>query len=195
MSSRIKLRFVSLMVVLAAVAAPSAQPTVRPYHAGKPPPRPAVGQTATGSGPQRYLVVLKPTVADPGAVAAAQANAYGAQVTHVYNSALKGYSATIPSDRVALLRANAQVRFLSPDRQMSASDQTVGTGVARVKAVSKPDKGAGVNVAVIDTGIDTSHPDLAANIAGGYNCSTGGKQSYTDGNGHGTHVAGIIAAL
>src|SRR5438105_969636 len=143
MSSTMKRRLGSLMVVLAAaaalMAAPSAQPTVRPYHAGKPPPRPAGGQTATGAVPERYLVVLKPTVADPGAVATAQANAYGAQVTHVYNSALKGYSATIPSDRVAQLRANAQVRFVAPDRQMSVSDQTVGTGVARVKAVSKPD--------------------------------------------------------
>src|SRR5438128_9565995 len=125
MSLTIKRRLVSVAVVFAAaaalVAAPSALPTVGSYHAaGKPPPRPAVGQTAAGSGPQRYLVVLKPTVADPGAVAAAQTSAYGAEVTHVYRSALKGYSATIPSDRVAALRANAQVRFVAPDRQMSA---------------------------------------------------------------------------
>ena len=64
----------------------------------------------------------------------------------------------------------------------------------RVKAVNKLDKGAGVNVAVIDTGIDLTHPDLAANIVGGTNCSQGGKRNYGDGNGHGTHVAGIIGA-
>jgi subtilisin family serine protease len=52
-----------------------------------------------------------------------------------------------------------------------------------------------VNVAVIDTGIDLTHPDLAANVAGGINCSNGRAKAYADGNGHGSHVAGVIAAL
>ncbi len=60
-------------------------------------------------------------------------------------------------------------------------------------------RGAGVNVAVLDTGIDTSHPDLQANIAGGYLAIHDGKYrrktSYSDDNGHGTHVAGIVAAV
>jgi len=51
-----------------------------------------------------------------------------------------------------------------------------------------------VKVGVIDTGIDLSHPDLKANIKGGYNAIYPWK-SPNDDNGHGTHVAGIIAAL
>jgi subtilisin family serine protease len=47
---------------------------------------------------------------------------------------------------------------------------------------------------VLDTGIDLSHPDLATNIKGGYNALNPLKQP-GDGNGHGTHVAGIIGAL
>jgi subtilisin family serine protease len=50
-----------------------------------------------------------------------------------------------------------------------------------------------VTVAVLDTGIDLGHPDLAQNIVGGFNAIAKG-QSYNDDNGHGTHIAGIIAA-
>jgi len=54
-------------------------------------------------------------------------------------------------------------------------------------------QGSGVTVAVLDTGIDLDHPDLLRNIAGGVNAISE-KQSYNDDNGHGTHIAGIIAA-
>jgi major intracellular serine protease len=56
--------------------------------------------------------------------------------------------------------------------------------------------GKGVVVAVIDTGCDTNHPDLKDRIIGGYNFTEeyGGDISiFEDTNGHGTHVAGIIA--
>jgi subtilisin len=150
---------------------------------------------AAEAGAKRYVVVLKENVADPGAVAARHSQAYGARVTHVYDHALKGYAATIPSGRIASLRGDDTVKFVSPDAEVSTVGQQLGTGVERVKATNKPNKGAGVNVAVIDTGIDLKHPDLAANIVGGTNCSQGGKRNYGDGNGHGTHVAGIIAAI
>jgi subtilisin len=53
--------------------------------------------------------------------------------------------------------------------------------------------GAGINVAVIDTGIDCGHPDLAPNCMYGVNYVSKGKDPF-DNHGHGTHVAGIIAA-
>lgn len=52
--------------------------------------------------------------------------------------------------------------------------------------------GSGVKVAVLDTGIDLDHPDLQANIKGGVN-TINPARSADDDNGHGTHVAGIIA--
>ncbi|MHB8125719.1 MAG: S8 family serine peptidase [Desulfitobacteriaceae bacterium] len=56
--------------------------------------------------------------------------------------------------------------------------------------------GKGITIAVIDTGIDLQHPDLADNIVPGYNALTGSAMhgANRDNNGHGTHVAGIAAA-
>ncbi len=54
--------------------------------------------------------------------------------------------------------------------------------------------GGGVRVAILDTGIDLDHPDLQANIKGGIN-TINPRKSPDDDNGHGTHVAGIIAAV
>lgn len=54
-------------------------------------------------------------------------------------------------------------------------------------------KGEGVVVAVLDTGCDVDHVDLKGQISGGYDF-TGSTLSWYDGNGHGTHCAGIIAA-
>jgi subtilisin len=51
-------------------------------------------------------------------------------------------------------------------------------------------------VAILDTGIDRHHPELKQQIVGGYNARAGERASnYQDDNGHGTHMAGIIAAM
>jgi subtilisin family serine protease len=69
-------------------------------------------------------------------------------------------------------------------------------GIARVNAPNAwaVTKGEGVKVAVIDTGIDCSHPDLKANCAGGYNALDSNKPPMDD-NEHGTHVSGTIAGV
>ena len=71
--------------------------------------------------------------------------------------------------------------------------QSLPTGINRINAEGLANTGAGVNVAVIDTGILSSHPDLSGKVVGGKNC-TRASGGYTDQNGHGTHVAGTIAA-
>lgn len=58
------------------------------------------------------------------------------------------------------------------------------------------EKGKGIVVCILDTGIDKNHPDLKDNIIGGMNFTNeGGADNWEDGNGHGTHVAGTIAAV
>jgi major intracellular serine protease len=58
------------------------------------------------------------------------------------------------------------------------------------------EKGSGIVVAVLDTGIDREHPDLKPNIIDGRNFTNEGNQdNYQDLNGHGTHCAGTIAGV
>jgi subtilisin family serine protease len=72
---------------------------------------------------------------------------------------------------------------LTADRQIRADQVWSKLGVT----------GTGVTVAVLDTGVDTDHPELADSIAGGWNFVSE-NSNYEDDLGHGTHVAGIITA-
>lgn len=71
------------------------------------------------------------------------------------------------------------------------SAQVVPAGVARVGVPTSISNGNGIGVAVLDTGVDLAHSDLAGTVDA-FNAF--GAQSCQDDEGHGTHVAGIIAA-
>jgi len=149
--------------------------------------------------PGHYIVQLVPgprASANVSAVASDLSRTYGLRVTHVYEYAITGFAARIPASRLARLQADPRVQSIEPDRVFTIQAQTMPTGINRVDGeLSSTISGNGsgsvnVDVAVLDTGIQTNHPDL--NVVGGRNCSTG--NSYNDGHGHGTHVAGTIAA-
>ena len=75
--------------------------------------------------------------------------------------------------------------------------QVVPWGVSRIGAVNTVYKGTGVRVCVVDTGVSKSHPDLR--VVGGENFVVQkgrvDPSAWDDDNGHGSHVAGTIAAL
>lgn len=156
--------------------------------------------------PGQYIVVFRDGV-DAENVADELVKAHGLGQLHTYKYAIGGFAAVIPGEKLNAVKNDPRVAFVSEDREVSAlgfaygkpgssstqPPQSLPTGVDRANAENKTNKGTGINVAVIDTGIDIKHPDLKDNIVGGKNCSTG--RSYSDGNGHGTHVAGTIAAL
>jgi subtilisin family serine protease len=62
-----------------------------------------------------------------------------------------------------------------------------------VDSVHLRTKGQGIKVAILDTGVDLDHPDLRGNVVLSKDFT--GKGTADDGNGHGTHVAGIVAAI
>lgn len=90
------------------------------------------------------------------------------------------------------------------DKEPSQPAQEIPWGIERINAtgawsVSDGFSGGVIEVAIIDTGIDRDHPDLKDNIAWGVSVLNGRistkPNSYQDRNGHGTHVAGTIAAI
>lgn len=140
-----------------------------------------------------YIVVFYDDERDVDGLADAHGRAYGASISHRYHSALKGYAATIPPARLDDVRRDPRVAFVSEDRPVTAVAQTLPTGIDRIDGDLSSHFSSNswnIAVAVIDTG-SGPHGDL--NIRGGRNCSTG--KSFSDGNGHGTHVAGTIGAI
>lgn len=83
-------------------------------------------------------------------------------------------------------------------KSIERTSNEIPYGVHQIKAPeiwARGEKGEGCVVCVLDTGIDTTHPDLADRIIGGKNFTSEGSESdFTDRNGHGTHVAGTIGA-
>jgi subtilisin len=159
----------------------------------------AIGSTGVFAGasleaaaePAVAIIVVGHRGVDSASLAREHAARHGAEVEHVYGAALAGYAARVPANRIADLRADGRVKFISEDRPVWAVDDHAGElpyGVDRIEGEGNTTSSTPA-VAVIDTG-SGPHSDL--NIAGGKNCSTG--KSYSDGNGHGTHVAGTIAA-
>lgn len=93
------------------------------------------------------------------------------------------------------LGASGALDNLAVENQPSALAETIPAGVAQIGAPKAWDcgMGHGIKVFVLDTGIDSDHPDLKDNFKGGISFVTS-ESSWKDFNGHGTHVAGTIAA-
>ncbi|MFL6001549.1 MAG: S8 family serine peptidase [Nocardioides sp.] len=156
--------------------------------------------SASSAAASPYIVVLNDG-ADARTVAAAQASRFGLEVGHVYTAALQGYSATMTPTVAAAIEASPGVRWVQEDTPVRVDAQTTPTGINRANADASPtaaingaDQRVNVDVAVIDTGADLTHPDLNIYGAGAKNCSIGAINA-NDMNGHGTHVSGTIGAI
>ncbi|WP_101297063.1 S8 family peptidase [Halegenticoccus soli] len=127
---------------------------------------------------------------------------------------------TFPSESCSMLSSRSDVRYVEPDGILEATGhgssgtQTIPWGVDRIDADEVHHDGytgRGADIAIIDTGIDSDHPDLQANLGAGnayVPCGTtvSGEpctqsngndclQPWDDDNDHGTHVAGTADAV
>ena len=114
-------------------------------------------------------------------------------------------AASLTAGDIAALKADPNVQSVEPDGicyALAAVEglpsplvETIPWGIDRIKAPQAWDitKGKGIKVAVVDTGIDYTHPDLSPNYRGGISFVPT-ETDPRDYNRHGTHVAGTIGA-
>ncbi|MBI2848379.1 MAG: S8 family peptidase [Chloroflexi bacterium] len=109
---------------------------------------------------------------------------------------INGALVIVPSRAKAALGVLPGVASVEEDSLVYALDELQdGWGVDRIdaeQAWAAGNTGDGIKVAIIDTGIDYNHPDIGG-IAGGWDWVNNDGDPMDD-NGHGTHVAGIVAA-
>ncbi len=116
---------------------------------------------------------------------------------------INGRSVRIPEARLEALKKNPNVLAVYEDEvvqilgkpvkpPVNQPAEVIPWGIKAINADQVTDQGAGIKVGILDTGIDSGHPDL--HVADGVNLISPFK-SYADDNGHGTHVAGTVAAL
>jgi subtilisin family serine protease len=154
----------------------------------------------------------------------AAVQAVGGRVKYVYD-VVPAIAAEVPDSMIRVLRGHRRVLYIEPDfpvyaaymmraealalrgvavgPRFSPGLEMLPWGIERIGApvvwlglgdTAPPNMGEGIKVGIIDTGIDYTHPDLADNYVLGYDFVNGDWDPMDD-NGHGTHVAGIIAAL
>ena len=161
---------------------------------------------------KRYIVTLREGASYRPAVSALAAGGGADRHAARELGIINGFSANLSDEEIAALRQSADVVSIEPviERHLLEIGRTLaprpdgnplsltqivpyGIDLIHAREVWPHARGANVNVAIFDTGISTKHPDLAANIAGGYNTLTS-SDNFLDDHGHGTHVAGTLAA-
>ncbi len=131
--------------------------------------------------------------------------AHGLGITHVYDAAIAGFAAKVPNEAaLRQLKGDPRVLAVEPDLPIAAFDDfplgvdRVGADSVRENELPTQPARSGAPVAVLDTGIDASHDDLAGVVQGGINCTRPAGEGASFGvdiEGHGTHVSGTISAL
>ncbi|TDZ13347.1 Cuticle-degrading protease [Colletotrichum spinosum] len=149
----------------------------------------------------KYIVRLKPG-AETGALETAM-SVFAADADHVYNfgSALRGFASTLNASEVERLQNDPDVDFIEQDAVVTvkAAQRNAPWGLARLSSAAPgsttysydESAGEGTCAYIVDTGIDVDHPDFEGRASFLANYADADD---TDGQGHGTHVAGTVGS-
>jgi subtilisin len=139
----------------------------------------------------------------PGASEQALVRAFGGEIEYTYEI-VPAIAAELPEQALPGLLRNPTVTIIEPVIEVYLITDPIYQqeldntwGVKRIGAGSVHSDGrlgSGVKVAIIDSGIDNTHPELAGNYIGGYDFADKDNDPM-DKDGHGTHVAGTVAAV
>jgi subtilisin family serine protease len=195
-----------VLAVAAAAAALTAAPVLTTtttslattgLAASAPRPRLPVEYATDGSGiPGQFIITLR-----SGASPVTKASKY--KWLRQYVDVLNGFAARLSTLELNRLRGDADVVAIEQDRitRVTTTQPNPTYGLDRIdqrslplnKAYTYTSTGSGVNVYVIDTGIQTAHPEFGGRADVVYD-GVGDGRNGQDCNGHGTHVAGIVGS-
>ncbi|MFR0357107.1 S8 family peptidase [Streptomyces sediminimaris] len=163
-----------------------------------------LGAGGPGAVGGSYLVTLKGGTNASSATGKGLAAKYGARISHSYGTVLNGYAIRAGERQAERLAADSRVASVVQDTRVTL-DRVQRTppswGLDRIDQSSLPlnrrytspePAGRGVTAYVIDTGVRITHRDFGGRASYGWDF-VGGDRTASDGNGHGTHVAGTIA--
>jgi len=186
-------------VAVAAFAAACSTPDASVAPGGGP-DAPSFDQSSSNA--PLYMVTLRDGVADVRGTARELGLRGGFAASAVREHAARGFDAVIPPSALSMVRSDPRVLMVEEDGIVTlnlpretarpgggGSTQTTPWGITRVGGAGD---GTGRTAWIIDTGIDLDHPDLNTTRNCHANFTTAGTAD--DGNGHGTHVAGTVAA-
>jgi subtilisin family serine protease len=141
----------------------------------------------------RYIIQFAPGAAGQGKAAV---KAMGGDIkVDLTSRSINAVAVSIPEQALNGLRNNPNVLSVEEDARVYPMAETVPYGIPMVQADQLSDSNAGaINVCIIDSGYHAGHFDLQANPVNGLNLS-GSGDPFIDSCGHGTHVAGTIAAV